>query len=135
MAGVPVLEDLPELEGRRVLLRVDFNVPIVSGHITDDLRMRLPLSTIGWLLDRGVAGITAVSHLGRPKGRPDPRYSMAPVRSHLSELLVESGMDAARVEVGENLRFDPREEAGDLSFAVELCAGHDAFVNDAFGAA
>jgi phosphoglycerate kinase len=60
---------------------------------------------------------------------------MAPVRSHLSELLVESGMDAARVEVGENLRFDPREEAGDLSFAVELCAGHDAFVNDAFGAA
>jgi phosphoglycerate kinase len=135
MAGVPVLEDLPELEGRRVLLRVDFNVPIVSGHITDDLRMRLPLSTIGWLLDRGVAGITAVSHLGRPKGRPDPRYSMAPVRSHLSELLVESGMDAARVEVGENLRFDPREEAGDLSFAVELCAGHDVFVNDAFGAA
>jgi phosphoglycerate kinase len=135
MVGVPVLEDLPEVGGKSVLLRVDFNVPMVAGEITDDLRMRLAIPTIAWLLDRGAARVTAVSHLGRPEGRPDPRYDMAPVRAHLRELLLESGMAHERVQVGQNLRFDAREKAGDLSFARELCAGHDVFVNDAFGAA
>ena len=118
-----------------MLVRTDFNVPMADGRITDDLRIRLPLETIRWLLDHGAARVTTASHLGRPKGQPDPRYSMEPVRAHLRELLRAAGADADRVEVHENLRFDPREEAGDLSFAEELCAGHDLFVNDAFGAA
>jgi phosphoglycerate kinase len=108
---------------------------MVDGRITDDLRIRLPLETITWLLDRGAQRVETASHLGRPKGRVDERYSMAPVRARLAELVEASGHDPGRVELHENLRFDPREEAGDLSFAKELCAGHDLFVNDAFGAA
>ena len=131
----PVLEDLPEVGGKSVLVRTDFNVPIVEGRITDDLRMRLPMATITWLLDHGAARVTTASHLGRPKGKPDPRYSMEPVRAHLRELVENAGADPSKVELLENLRFDPREEAGDLSFAKELVDGHDLFVNDAFGAA
>lgn len=135
MKKVPTLEDLPPVEGKSVLMRTDFNVPIVDGRITDDLRIRLPIATISWLLDHGASRITTASHLGRPKGKPDPRYSMEPVRRHLHALLEQDGLDAERVELLENLRFDPREEAGDLSFAKELVDGHDLFVNDAFGAA
>ena len=135
MTSIPVLEDLPSPEGRSVLVRTDFNVPMADGRITDDLRIRLPLQTITWLLDHGARRVTTASHLGRPKGQPNPKYSMEPVRRHLRELLLAAGADADRVEVHENLRFDPREEAGDLSYAEELCAGHDLFVNDAFGAA
>jgi phosphoglycerate kinase len=135
MSKVPTLEDLPPPQGQSVLVRTDFNVPMVDGRITDDLRIRLSIETIGWLLAHGAARITTASHLGRPKGQPNPKYGMGPVRQRLHELLVDAGLDAERVEVHENLRFDPREEAGDLSFARELVAGHDAFVNDAFGAA
>jgi phosphoglycerate kinase len=132
---VPVLEDLPSVQGKNVLVRTDFNVPMVDGRITDDLRIRLPLTTITWLLDQGAAKITTASHLGRPKGQPKPKYEMGPVRARLHELLEEAGADAGRVAVRENLRFDPREEAGDLSYAEELVEGQDLFVNDAFGAA
>ena len=135
MTSIPVLEDLPSPEGRSVLVRTDFNVPMADGRITDDLRIRLPLETITWLLDHGARRVTTASHLGRPKGQPNPKYSMDPVRQHLRDLLQAAGADADRVEVHENLRFDSREEAGDLSYAEELCAGHDLFVNDAFGAA
>lgn len=135
MKKVPALEDLPPVEGKSILMRTDFNVPIVDGRITDDLRIRLPIETIGWLLDHGATRITTASHLGRPKGKPDPRCSMDPVRRHLCALLEADGLDFARVDLLENLRFDPREEAGDLSFAKELVDGHDLFVNDAFGAA
>ncbi|MBV9659612.1 MAG: phosphoglycerate kinase [Acidimicrobiales bacterium] len=135
MTKVPVLEDLPSPEGRAVLVRTDYNVPIAGGRITDDLRIRLTLPTLRWLLERGATRITAASHLGRPKGTPDPRFSMDPVRACLTSLLADAGLDAGRVEVHENLRFDPREEAGDPSYAEELCRGHDLFVNDAFGAA
>jgi phosphoglycerate kinase len=117
------------------LVRTDFNVPISDGRITDDLRIRLPMQTIGWLLDHGASHVTTASHLGRPKGKPDPKYSMDPVRAHLASLVEAAGYDPSLVSVHENLRFDPREEAGDLTFAEELCAGHDLFVNDAFGAA
>jgi len=133
--SVPVLEDLPPIEGRKVLVRTDFNVPMAGGRITDDLRIRLPLETLTWLLDQGAAQVTAASHLGRPKGKPNPAYDMEPVRERLHQLLLAAGADASRVQVRENLRFDPREEAGDLSFAEELVAGQDFFVNDAFGAA
>jgi phosphoglycerate kinase len=124
---LPVLEDLPDPAGRRVLLRADFNVPITDGRIDDDLRIRAALPTIQWLLGRG-ARVTACSHLGRPKGAPDPRYSMDPVRARLAEL-------APGVELLENLRFDAGEEANDPTFVDRLVAGQDLYVDDAFGAA
>jgi phosphoglycerate kinase len=135
LTKVPVLEDLPSPEGRSVLVRTDFNVPMADGRITDDLRIRLPLQTITWLLDHGASEVVTASHLGRPKGQPNPKYSMEPVRAHLKSLVAGAGYDPGRVSLLENLRFDPREEAGDVSFAKELCAGQDLFVNDAFGAA
>lgn len=124
--GVPELEDLPDLAGTSVLVRVDFNVPVKDGVITDDLRIRAALPTLEWLLAQG-ASVTACSHLGRPKGAPDPRYSMEPVRARLAEL-------APAVTLAENLRFDPGEEANDPAFVERLVDGHDAYVNDAFGA-
>jgi phosphoglycerate kinase len=123
---LPQLEDLPSPEGKSVLLRVDFNVPITDGHIDDDMRIRAALPTIQWLLDHG-ARVTACSHLGRPKGKPDPRYTMDPVRARLNEL-------APGVELMENLRFDPGEESNDPDFVDHLVEGHDLYVNDAFGA-
>jgi phosphoglycerate kinase len=132
---LPVLEDLPDVRGQRVLVRTDYNVPMVDGRITDDLRIRLSIDTLVWLLDHGAAKVTVASHLGRPRGQPDPQSDMAPVRGHLGELLVQAGADAERVEVLDNLRWDPREEAGDVSLAKELVVDQDLFVNDAFGAA
>jgi len=124
--GVPELEDLPDVSGASVLVRVDFNVPIIDGRITDDLRITAALPTLNWLTERG-AKVTAVAHLGRPKGVPDPRYSVETVRARLAEL-------APGVTLGENLRFDPGEEANDPEFVARLVAGHDMYVNDAFGA-
>jgi phosphoglycerate kinase len=132
---VPVLEDLPPVRDAHVLVRTDFNVPMAGGCITDDFRIRLSLETLTWLLDQGAAQVTTASHLGRPKGRPDPAFAMAPVRQRLHELLDAIDADASRVELTENLRFDPREEAGDLSFAEDLVIDQDLFVDDAFGAA
>jgi phosphoglycerate kinase len=123
---VPQLEDLGDLEGRRVLVRADFNVPLDDGEITDDLRIRAALPTLRWLIDHG-AQVTVVTHLGRPKGEPDPRYSVEPVRRRLAELVPE-------VELRENLRFDPGETADDPAFVQRLVEGFDAYVNDAFGA-
>ena len=125
--SVPELEDLLPLQGRRVLLRADFNVPIEDGRITDDMRIRAALPTIEWLQEAG-ATVTACSHLGRPKGEPDPAFSMDPVRERLSEL-------APGVELMENLRFDPGEADDDPDFVARLVEGQDAYVNDAFGAA
>jgi phosphoglycerate kinase len=127
---VPVLEDLPDVSGRTVLVRCDFNVPLgPDGTIEDDLRIRSAEPTLSWLLERG-ANVRACSHLGRPKGKPDDRYRMDPVRARVDELL-----GAGAVEVMENLRFDPGEEANDPSFVDRLVAGVDAYVDDAFGAA
>jgi phosphoglycerate kinase len=123
---LPTLEDLPPLEGKRVLLRADFNVPLRDGEIADDLRIRAALPTIRWLQDHG-ATIVACTHLGRPKGGPDLRYSVAPVRARLAEL-------APVVEVLQNLRYDPGEEGNDPAFVARLVDGFDAYVNDAFGA-
>ncbi len=125
--SLPQLEDLLPLDGKRVLLRADFNVPIENGRITDDLRIRAALPTIEWLQEAG-ATVTACSHLGRPKGEPDPKYSMDPVRARLAEL-------APGVELMENLRFDPGETGDDPEFVARLVEGQDAYVNDAFGAA
>ncbi|HCV34445.1 MAG TPA: phosphoglycerate kinase [Acidimicrobiaceae bacterium] len=123
---LPKLEDLGDLSGRRVLVRCDFNVPVVDGEIVDDLRIRSALPTLRYLLDSG-AQVTACSHLGRPMGAPDPAYSMDPVRRRLSELVRD-------VDLLENLRFDPGETADEPEFVERLVEGHDAYVNDAFGA-
>ncbi|CAB4744454.1 MAG: phosphoglycerate kinase [Actinobacteria bacterium] len=124
--GVPELEDLGDVSGKSVLLRADFNVPLKDGVITDDLRITAALPTINWLLEHG-ATVTACTHLGRPKGAPDPQYSVEPVRQRLSEL-------APGVELLENLRFNPGETSNDPAFVDSLIAGHDLYVNDAFGA-
>jgi phosphoglycerate kinase len=124
--SVPTLEDLGDVDGRRVLLRADFNVPIADGEIVDDFRIRAALPTIEWLTERG-ATVTACTHLGRPKGAPDPAYSVEPVRARLAEL-------APGVELVDNLRFDPGETANDPAFVQRLIAGQDLYVNDAFGA-
>jgi phosphoglycerate kinase len=133
------LDDLA-VEGRRVLVRCDLNVPIEDGRITDDGRIRASLPTIQSILERG-GSVVAMSHLGRPKGKPDPKYTLAPVAARLSELL---GQDVPLVTLGEkapgpvalleNLRYDPREESGDEAFAKELAQYGDVYVGDGFGA-
>ena len=123
---IPTLADLGDVGGKRVLVRTDFNVPMEDGVITDDFRIRAALPTINWLTERG-ASVVAASHLGRPKGKPDAKYSMDPVRARLAEL-------APGVELMENLRFDPGEEGNDPAFVARLVVGIDAYVDDAFGA-
>ena len=103
-----------------------FNVPIDDGEIVDDFRIRAALPTIEWLTSRG-AHVVCASHLGRPKGQPNPKYSMQPVRQRLAEL-------APGVELLENLRFNPGEEGNDPQFVTTLIEGIDAYVDDAFGA-
>ena len=123
---LPRLEDLGDLQGQRVLVRCDFNVPMADGAIVDDLRIRAALPTLRYLVDAG-AQVTVCCHLGRPKGEPDPAYSMDPVRKRLADL-------APTVDLLENLRFDPGEAADDPSFTERLIECQDAYVNDAFGA-
>ncbi|MBO1768768.1 phosphoglycerate kinase [Agrococcus sp. TF02-05] len=147
------LDSLGDLAGRTVLIRCDFNVPLADGRIADEGRIVASLPTLRALLEQG-AKVVAMSHLGRPKGEPDPQYSLAPVADRLGELLDAEvafaadtvGEDAQRVRIGledgqlallENLRFDPRETSKDATeratFAAELAAGADAFVSDGFG--
>ncbi|MXY11162.1 MAG: phosphoglycerate kinase [Acidimicrobiaceae bacterium] len=132
MLPVPQLEDLGPLDGRSVLVRVDFNVPLAGGgpgavaEIADDLRMRAALPTLRWLQKQG-ATVTACTHLGRPQDSADPRFSVEPVRRRLAEL-------APDAKLLENLRFDAGETADDPAFVDRLVEGHDAYVNDAFGA-
>ena len=124
--GVPELEDLPDVSGKSVLVRVDFNVPLKDGVIGDDLRIRAAVPTLRWLSERG-AKVTCCTHLGRPKGEPDPVYSVAPVRARLAEL-------APGIELIENVRFHAGETSNDPAYVAELISGHDLYVNDAFGA-
>lgn len=146
------LEDLGDVAGRRVLVRCDFNVPIDGeGRITEDLRVRSTVPTLRELLAAGARPVCC-SHLGRPKGQRNPKYSLAPVAERLADLLeaevlfeedtVGPDADAAvasapsgSVVLLENLRFDPREEANDPSFADALASLADLYVDDAFGAA
>lgn len=128
MSGhIPTLADLGDVSGKRVLVRTDFNVPMEDGRITDDFRIRAALPTIQWLTERG-AQVVCASHLGRPKGQPNPKYSMDAVRARLAEL-------APGVDLLENLRFNAGEEGNDPAFVAEIVAGMDAYVDDAFGAA
>jgi phosphoglycerate kinase len=146
------LEDLGAVDGRRVLVRCDFNVPLDGdGRITDDLRIRATLPTLRELLAGGARPVCC-SHLGRPKGQRDPRYSLGPVAQRLADLLERSvmfedevvGPDVERavaaapsgaVVLLQNLRFDPREASNDPGFAEALASLADLYVDDAFGAA
>jgi phosphoglycerate kinase len=118
-----------DVEGRRVLVRADLNVPLENGEVADDTRIRASLETLQWLLDHGAAEVAVCSHLGRPKG-PDPAYAMAPVAARLAELLPDE-----RVHVLENTRFHPGETKNDPDYARDLARGMDLYVNDAFGSA
>ncbi len=141
-----------DVRGKRALVRVDFNVPLDGqGHIADDTRIRASLPTIRYLLDNG-ASVVLMSHLGRPKGKRDPKESLRPVAARLGELLerpvtfaddctgpeVERSVAALQpgnVLLLENLRFHAEEEADDLDFAKQLAAFGDIYVDDAFGTA
>jgi phosphoglycerate kinase len=140
-----------EVAGKRVLVRVDLNVPLNQSEITDDTRIRAALPTIRHLLDHN-ARVILVSHLGRPKGKPDPVYSLAPVARRLGELLghevattnavvgPEAVAAVERLAPGEvllleNVRFEPGEEKNNPELARNLAVLADLFVNDAFGAA
>jgi phosphoglycerate kinase len=130
--GLPQLEDLPPLDGKRVLVRVDFNVPLhigIDGRATvaDDFRITAALPTLRWLQDQG-AEVVACSHLGRPANTRDPRWEMDPVRTRLQTL-------CPGIELADNLRFDPGEKANDPTFVAALIDGFDAYVNEAFGVA
>jgi phosphoglycerate kinase len=139
------------VSGKRVLVRVDFNVPLDSGRVTDDTRIRAAIPTIQYLIDKGAKVILA-SHLGRPKGKVAPEFSLKPVAVRLEQLLgvpvamasdcvgpeVESAvahLEPGQVLLLENLRFHPEEEKNDPAFAAQLAKLADVFVNDAFGAA
>jgi phosphoglycerate kinase len=119
------------VDGKVVLVRSDLNVPLESGRVANDARIAASLPTLALLLERGAREVRVCSHLGRPKTEEDrARYSMAPVRERLAELLPDE-----RVKVLENTRFNPGETKNDEGFARELAAGCDLYVNDAFGSA
>jgi phosphoglycerate kinase len=135
-----------DLRGKRVFIRVDFNVPIKNGVITDDTRIRSSLPTINYALEQGATTVILASHLGRPKGKPTPEYSLKPVAARLSELLgqpvhfdAEAGYSRPIIDTGvvllENLRFYAEEEKNDSAFAGKLAALADVYINDAFGSA
>jgi phosphoglycerate kinase len=148
--GIRTIAELP-IEGRRVFIRVDFNVPLDGATITDDTRITAALPTIKHAMERGARVILA-SHLGRPKGGPDPKFSLEPAGARLAELLgtdivladdcigdgprkVVTDLRDGQVAMLENLRFHAEEESNDENFAKELAKFCDVYINDAFGAA
>src|SRR5512135_2720215 len=135
------LDDI-EINGKRVLLRSDLNVPLKDGVITDDFRIRQSLPTLKELLDKGAARVVITAHLGRPKGERDPKYSLAPVAKRLADLLKQDvpltatpeQLTDAKIQVLENVRFEPGETKNDRAWAARLAKGQEVYVDDAFGA-
>jgi len=145
--SLPALADLTELDGARVLARLDLNVPVSDGVVQDDTRIRAALDTVRWITERASV-VACCSHLGKAKGQPDPRYSLRPVAEALASALgrpvtfVDDCLSAdpaaaarGSLLVLENLRFHPGEKANDQEFAAALCAPFSHYVNDAFGTA
>ena len=140
-----------DVKGKRVLVRVDYNVPIKDGKVGDDTRIVAAMPTLNYLLEHGAA-VILFSHLGRPKGGPDPKFSLRPVAAHLSELLgkpvafaddcigpvaeaASRALKPGEVLLLENTRFHPEEEKNDLELAKNMASLADIYVNDAFGSA
>jgi phosphoglycerate kinase len=152
--AVRSIKDL-DLRGQKVLIRVDFNVPIKNGTIQDDTRIRASLPTIRYAIEHGATTVILMSHLGRPKGKPEPQYSLKPIATHLATLVgkpvefaedcigpkAQAAIDKASsggpggIVLLENLRFHPEEEKNDGGFAQALAALGDVYINDAFGSA
>jgi phosphoglycerate kinase len=143
--------DQIDITGKKLLIRVDYNVPLNGDRITDDLRIRASLPTIQYALSKNAALILC-SHLGKAKGAPDPKYSLAPAAKRLSDLLerevlmapdcvgeatraMAAALKPGQILMLENLRFNPGETAGDMAFAKEVMSMADIYVNDAFGTA
>ncbi len=143
------VKDLAELSGKKVFVRVDFNIPMENGAITDDKRIKASLPTIQYLIEQGASVILA-SHLGRPKGKPNPEMSLAPAAKRLGELLgrevkmapdcvgeateaLAAGLKPGEVLLLENVRFHAEEEKNDPEFSARLAKLADVFVQDAFG--
>ncbi len=141
-----------DLQGKRVLIRVDFNVPLKDGEVTDDTRIESALPTVRYILDQKGTSLVVMSHLGRPKGKKDPAFSMVPVAKRFEELLGRkvkvasdviggavkkevADLKAGEVLLLENVRFYKEEEANDEGFSKELAGYGDIYVNDAFGTA
>jgi phosphoglycerate kinase len=143
-----------DLRGKRVFIRVDFNVPIDNGTVGDETRIRACLPTIRYAIEQGASAVVLASHLGRPKGQPNPKYSLKPVAAKLAELLgrpvafaeecvgptAQAAVEKAAQSSGgvvllENLRFHAEEEKNDPEFAKQLASLAELYVNDAFGAA
>jgi len=146
------LSELPEVQitNRRVFVRVDFNVPISDGEVKDDTRIRAALKTINYLIEKKAIIILA-SHLGRPKGKPDKKYSLEPVCRRLSELVkqkvkfipysksldflpyIQRNLQPGEICLLENLRFHKEEEENDFNFSKDLSRLGELYVNEAFG--
>lgn len=141
-----------DLTNKTVLIRVDFNVPVKEGKVTDDTRIRAALPTINYILSQKGTKLVVMSHFGRPKGKKNPEFSMAPVAKRFSELLGKpvklasdvigsevaeevKNLKAGEVLILENVRFYPQEEENEAEFAKELASFGDVYVNDAFGTA
>ena len=148
---IKTVKDL-DLKDKRVIMRVDFNVPIKNGAITDDTRIREALTTINYILEQPGTSLVLMSHLGRPKGGPSPEFSLKPVAEHLSKLIgktvkmapdcigpevsrMASELKSGEVLMLENVRFYKEEEANDPEFAKKLASLGQVYINDAFGTA
>lgn len=142
------LKDI-DFKNKRVLLRTDYNIPLENGKILDDWRIRISLPTIEYILKQDKSKIIIISHLGRPRGKTDPQFSLVPAAIKLSELIGKEvrfikdvtspegdraiqSLGDGQVALAENLRFYPGEESGDENFAIEICHHCGVFVNDAF---
>jgi phosphoglycerate kinase len=150
MFNKKTIEDI-DVSGKKVLVRVDFNVPVKEGQVGDDTRIRAALPTIQYLLDKGAA-VILMSHLGRPKGEPNPKYTLRPVAEHLGKKLgkevkfapaavgseaeqAAAGLQPGEVLLLENTRYYAGEEKNDAELSRQLAALGDVYVNDAFGTA
>ena len=128
---LPRSVETAEIEGKRILVRADLNVPLDGARVADDTRIRAAIPTLRLLLDRGATAVTVCSHLGRPKTDEDrAKYAMAPVEQRVRELLPDD-----RLQVLENTRFQAGETKNDPMYARELADDNDVYVNDAFGSA